>query len=123
MSNQYIHNSKDKEQFVRDNMELFEKAYIEYYTRTHLRSKHRKEKTSYSLFIEKARERFGYSSKTVPVDIWSKFMFTEIVLGVIDRYRTNVRINDMRIRNVLGYVKHKPNPINKEISEGILAKK
>src|SRR5882757_7993190 len=118
MNNQYT-STKDKEQFVRDNMELFEKAYIEFYTRTHLRSKHKKERTNYSLFIEKARETFGYSIKTVAVDIWNKFIFTEIILGVIDRYRNEKRINDMRIRNVLGYVKHKQNPVNKGISEQI----
>lgn len=115
--------SKDKEQFVRDNMQLFEKAYIEFYTRTHLRIKRKKEKTNYNLFIEKARETFGYSANTVPVDIWSKFMFTEIILGVIDRYRNEKRINDMQIRNVLGYVKHKQNPVNKGITQQISTKK
>ncbi len=75
-------NQKRKNQYVKDNLELFEKAYIEH--RSH--KKHdRVLGIHFKEFMTKVRLDFKYSENTGDVDIWSKFQFIEINLDIMDR--------------------------------------
>lgn len=104
-----------KKNFVHSNMELYELAYNEFTTRTNNRNKHKRHPTHYSQFIELARKEFNYSPKTVSTDIWNKFIFTEIILGIHDRNRLQ-NLNHPVTRRMLGYINHektnlKPLPV------------
>lgn len=90
-----------KRDFVRNHMELFEVAYFEITShKTH--SRYGKK---FQEFIRLAREEFKYSKSTVSKDIWSKFCFTEIIMGINDRKKQMV-YNEPRIRKVLGYIEN-----------------
>lgn len=95
-----------KKNFVHNNMELYELAYNEYTTRTNNRNKHKRVPTNYSKFIELARKEFNYSPKTVSCDIWNKFIFTDVILGIHDRKRLE-NLNHPVTRRLLGYIDHR----------------
>lgn len=97
---------KLKKEFVKNNIELYELAYNEFTTRTNNRNKHRRLPTNYSKFIELARTEFNYSPKTSSCDIWNKFIFTEIILGIHDRKKLQ-NLNHPITRRMLGYIDNK----------------
>lgn len=92
-----------KKEFVKNNMKLYELAYNEFTTRTNNRNKHKRWPTNYSKFIELARVEFGYSFKTSSCDIWNKFIFTDIILGIHDRKKL-ANLNHPITRRILGYI-------------------
>lgn len=99
---------KEKKQFVRDNMVLFEKAYLGY-KNGGTRYKRKLHNSAYSEFITIARKKFNYSPKTSSVDIWTKFQFPEINAGINDRERVKKFIFDLKLKYTMGLSKQQKN--------------
>jgi len=92
-----------KEEYVRNNMDIFEKAYLEWAEKVHHRNRYKRKPTAYTNFIEKVRIDFKYSPKTCAVDIWNKFLFTPITMGIDERVKKE-KLKDPNIRRALGYI-------------------
>lgn len=98
-----------KYDYVKANIELFEKAYLEFADRKNNRNRHKRYPTSFSTFVEQVRKDFNYSTKTVSIDIWNKFLFNEIIMGIHERYRKEQN-KTLSARRALGYIV-KPQPV------------
>jgi hypothetical protein len=107
-----IRNERDrlKKEFAQRNIELFERAYIEKLNKKHLRHKHKAAPTAYGEFIAAAREEFKYSKGTVDIDIWLKFQFSEITMGIEDRMKKR-KLMEPAARKTLGYISVEKEPI------------
>ena len=92
-----------KEEYIRNNMELFEMAYLEWSHRVHTRTRFKRSPTAYTNFIKKVRMDFNYSPKTCAIDIWNRFLFTPITMGIDERVRKE-KLKNPNIRRVLGYI-------------------
>jgi hypothetical protein len=86
LKNSKAKNSNDLRKFVITNIVLFEKAYLEFYKNKHRLHKSHNESNDFAKFVELARKEFKYSENTFKTDIWYRFIFKDIITGILKKH-------------------------------------